>query len=33
MLSTDGCSAIPLPQEKTFFTQDKIKLVLDCSEK
>ncbi|KAI8336338.1 hypothetical protein BC941DRAFT_428931 [Chlamydoabsidia padenii] len=32
MLSNDGRSVIPLPQEKVFFTQDKIKLELDCSE-
>ncbi|KAI8097777.1 uncharacterized protein BX664DRAFT_327245 [Halteromyces radiatus] len=32
MLSHDRQSVIPLPQEKAFFTQSSIKLVLDCSE-
>ncbi|KAI9302100.1 hypothetical protein BJ944DRAFT_153481, partial [Cunninghamella echinulata] len=32
MLSQDGQSPVPLPQEKMFFTQDAVKLVLDCNE-
>ncbi|CAO3589177.1 unnamed protein product [Absidia cylindrospora] len=32
MLSADGRLVIPLPQEKSFYSQDTVKLVLDCSE-
>jgi hypothetical protein len=32
MLTQDGKSPVPLPQEKMFFTQSDVKLVLDCNE-
>jgi hypothetical protein len=32
MLTQDGRSSVPLPQEKMFFSQDNVKLVLDCNE-
>lgn len=32
MLTQDGTAPVPLPQEKIFFTQSHVKMVLDCSE-
>ncbi|GAA5816838.1 hypothetical protein MFLAVUS_010372 [Mucor flavus] len=32
MLTQDGRAPVPLPQEKMFFTQSHVKLVLDCNE-
>ncbi|CAO3635402.1 unnamed protein product [Cunninghamella blakesleeana] len=32
MLSQDGRSPVPLPQEKMFFSQESVKMVLDCNE-
>ncbi|KAI9487174.1 MAG: hypothetical protein EXX96DRAFT_552098 [Benjaminiella poitrasii] len=32
MLTQDGTAPVPLPQEKTFFTQTDVKLVLDCND-
>ncbi|OBZ83228.1 hypothetical protein A0J61_08721 [Choanephora cucurbitarum] len=32
MLTQDGRTPIPLPQEKMFFTQSDVKLILDCNE-
>ncbi|KAI9245430.1 hypothetical protein BY458DRAFT_528831 [Sporodiniella umbellata] len=32
MLTQDGKSPVPLPQEKMFFTQTDVKLVLDCND-
>ncbi|CAO3651246.1 unnamed protein product [Mucor hiemalis] len=32
MLTQDGAAAVPLPQEKMFFTQPSVKLVMDCNE-
>ncbi|KAI8976225.1 hypothetical protein BDB01DRAFT_853275 [Pilobolus umbonatus] len=31
MMSPDGHTPVPLPQEKTFVIQNKVKLVLDCN--
>ncbi|ORX59777.1 hypothetical protein DM01DRAFT_151005 [Hesseltinella vesiculosa] len=31
-LHPDGRTPVPLPQEKMFFTQDKVSLVLDCTQ-
>ncbi|KAI8068645.1 hypothetical protein BC940DRAFT_298704 [Gongronella butleri] len=32
MLGPDSCMPVPLPREKMFFTQEKVKMVLDCSD-
>jgi hypothetical protein len=32
MLTQDGATPIPLPQEKMFFTQPSVKMILDCNE-
>ncbi|KAI7901945.1 uncharacterized protein BX663DRAFT_512991 [Cokeromyces recurvatus] len=32
MLTQDGTAPVPLPQEKMFFTQKDVKLVLDCND-
>ncbi|KAI8085899.1 uncharacterized protein B0P05DRAFT_534163 [Gilbertella persicaria] len=32
MLTQDGKAPVPLPQEKIFFTQKDVKLILDCNE-
>ncbi|KAI7892135.1 uncharacterized protein EV154DRAFT_505735 [Mucor mucedo] len=32
MLTQDGTAPVPLPQEKIFFTQSHVKMVLDCNE-
>ncbi|CAO3672411.1 hypothetical protein CU097_008085 [Rhizopus azygosporus] len=32
MLTQDGKAPVPLPQEKMFFTQPDVKLILDCND-